>query len=597
MHLEDIKNIGSVTSSKLAKLNITSVKELINFLPNNYVDLSLPVFIHNVEDGQFCLLKLKVLSVGKIVRTKSKLVFFKVVAEDSEVDLSKPKTDVNLIWYNQPYMRSRLKEGECYFVLGKVKFSGNKREIINPSFENTTSVKNLKGIMPIYRTRGIVPQNSIKAYLQEVLKTEKQVSVINERVLKQCEIEDINIAFLEAHFPKSFETAINAQRRIAVEDTVEMLLAYRLLVKNTEKLRSVKYCDSLVINEFIEGLNFVLTESQQKAISEIVGDLRSDKNMNRILAGDVGSGKTVVAFAAMYYAAKSGYQAVLMSPTEILAKQHFRTAQLFFEGLGIKIAFLSSSVSAAQRRMALAEIESGEARIIIGTHSLIQSDVKYNMLSLVVIDEQHRFGVNQKSLIENKATEVDTLTLSATPIPRAIALILYEDLKISTIYKRQINTSIATYIVPDEKTDDMFGYILKEINKGRQAFIVCPRIFDSEGLDIYSAEQLYEKLKTGIYRDCTVGLLHGKLSSAEKDAVMQDFVQGKMSVLISTTVVEVGIDIQNATVMAVLNAIVWSCNTAQLEANWGAKRGGSCFLHTTATNNVAKVLKAQLRWV
>lgn len=593
MQLKDIKGVGKVTLDKLALLDIFTVSDLLNFLPKTYIDLSAPVPLAEVEDGQFCLLKLKIIKVSSNVRTKNRLNFFKAEAECviSAVDSVKNRNNIiTLTWFNQPYMREKLIVEQIYFILGKIKLNGSKWEMANPVFEPADNVKNLKGVVPVYRTRGILRQNALKSFVGEALKSQRKFSIIDDSILNEFNMEEINSAILKAHNPASVEEGLGAQKRLATENAVEMLLSYRLLVKDTQKHRLFIYTDKNAVNKFINNLNFEFTESQKFALEEILSDLNGNFNMNRILAGDVGSGKTVLAFASMYYAVTSGYQAALMAPTEILAKQHYQNALKFFDGLNVKTVFLSASVTGAERREILAEIASGKIDIVIGTHSLIQEAVQYKKLSLAVIDEQHKFGVNQKSMLEQKAAEIDTLTLSATPIPRAILLILYEDLHISTIYKRKTASNITTSLVSDEKLPDMLKYIFDEALKGSQCFIVCPRIFDLEGLDIYSAEQVYDKLKNS-FKGVEVGLLHGKQSADKKDKIMEDFASGKIKILIATTVVEVGIDVPNATIMAVLNADRFGLATLhQLRGRIGrGDKSGYCFLHTASNLQNARL--------
>ncbi len=349
----------------------------------------------------------------------------------------------------------------------------------------------------------------------------------------------------------------------------------------------VKYSQPFsVVNKFIDNLPYALTGSQTTALSEIADALSSDRNMNRLLIGDVGSGKTVVALIAMFYAVKCGYQAAIMAPTEILAQQHLRTATKYFEGFNVNIVFHSGSVKGAERKRVEEEISSGRADIVIGTHSIFQKGITFKNLALAVIDEQHKFGVAQKFNLQQKGESIDTLTLTATPIPRSVLMLLYDELQLSQIEKNHL-TPVKTLLVPDAKKEDMFVYIRDEAKKGNQAFIVCPKIFDGEGMETYSATTLYKDLQEGVFKDISVGLIHGKMKADDKNKIMQAFADKSIDVLISTTVIEVGIDIKNATTIAVLNAERFGLATLhQLRGRVGrGEKRAFCFLHSDDTDN------------
>jgi RecG-like helicase len=596
MLLSEVKGVGKVTLSKLKSLNIQSVSDLLNFLPKTYVDLTSPVSLQEVSDGDYVYLKLKLVKVGHVVRTKSKLQFFNVDATDC-VEISE-KTDKNydknaprtarLVWFNQPYIQASLIVGGEYFCFGKIKRAAKYFELVNPMVEFAVGAKKLSGIIPVYRTKNLVYQQSFRSILKDAVDGFGASSLIPKSAEKDRNLMGIDEAYRKAHFPTTIDEAYAAHRRIILDDTVKLITYYKLFRREQKNERSVFYNQPFsVVDRFTKGLSFKLTESQQTALFEINADLHANERLNRILAGDVGSGKTVVAFSAMYYAVSCGYQAVLMAPTEILAQQHFKNAQKFFNGLGVRIVYLSSAVIGAERKTTLAKIALGEADIIIGTHALFQKDVSFRSLSFVVIDEQHKFGVVQKYGLEEKGVQADVLTLSATPIPRSMALVLYDELKLSEIFRASKTACVKTAIVPDSKRNGMFSYIKGEVQKGNRAFIVCPRIADSEGLDVYSAKELYTELKKGAFADVNVGLLHGKLKTDEKNAVMQAFADGELSVLISTTVVEVGIDIKEATIIAVLNADRFGLSTLhQLRGRVGrGDRDGYCFLHTKSLDN------------
>ncbi|MEG1985598.1 MAG: helicase-related protein [Clostridia bacterium] len=595
MLLKDIKGVGDVTLEKLKNLDILNISDLINFLPKTYIDMTLPVSLKSVNDGQFSLFKLKIVSVGSIVKTKSGLQFFNAKAEDcllsEEGKSSRAIIGINeaarLVWFNQPYLRQTIQVGGQYLCFAKVKHVGRHIELINPIIELEASSKKLKGILPVYRTKNLIYQGVMRAILSEALKSYTSESLILPNIEKKYNLINIFQAYYDAHFPNSLLEASEAHRRILIEDTAKMITYYKISNQNRQNTRKIFYNKPFSItNDFIATLPFELTKSQQQALLEISDDLCGSEKLTRILAGDVGSGKTIIAFIVMFYAVKCGFQAAMMAPTEILANQHYENAKAFFKGFNVNIVFLSGSVTGEQRKYSQELIKSGKANIIIGTHSVFQKKIEYKNLSLVVMDEQHKFGVVQKFDFEEKGLSVDTLTLSATPIPRSIAMIMYDELKLSQI-ERNTDVKIKTMIIDDNKKSKMFNFIHDEALKGNQTFIVCPRISDSEGMDMYSATELYDELKNTTFKDISVGLLHGKLSSDKKNSIMNDFLNKKIDVLISTTVIEVGIDIKNATIIAVLNSERFGLATLhQLRGRVGrGDKNSYCFLHTPSGEN------------
>lgn len=586
MQLKEVKGVGKVAIEKLKKLGINDVKDLVGYLPGNYVDLSSPVALRDAEDGQFVLVAVKVNKVGGEFRKSKSLSFFKLKGECA-IGAKSNRSDIfDAIWFNQPYLRKGLREGTTYFFWGKIKCKGSVKEMVNPAFEEAGKPRNLCGIIPVYKTKGLFAQSLFRNMVKEALGGFSPASVISERIAAGFGLDELGKSYLTAHAPQSIDEGLAAQKRILTEDTVNSVIAYRLLVKSCAKSREYAYSDDKTeVYAFLKSLPFRLTPSQERATEDIFRDLCSDSGyMNRILSGDVGSGKTVVAFAAMYYAVISGYQTALMAPTEILARQHYLNALKFFKDYGLKTVFLASSLSAAERRAALSSVASGEADIVIGTHSIIQKDVVFKNLALAVIDEQHKFGVNQKSLLEQMSVSADTLTLSATPIPRAMALILYDNLKVSHIEKREDTVPVSTFVLSDDKLPGLYRFIGEECDKGGKAFIVCPRIVDGEGMDLYSAEQLYKELSSGVFRNRKTALLHGGLSKQEKESVMAGFAGGDTQILICTTVVEVGIDVPDATVMAVLNSErMGLASLHQLRGRIGrGSKPGYCFLHVAS---------------
>ncbi|MDR3263221.1 MAG: DEAD/DEAH box helicase, partial [Clostridiales bacterium] len=399
-----------------------------------------------------------------------------------------------------------------------------------------------------------------------------------------------------AHLPDGVDDAFAAQRQIATEDFVRLIFTYKALKRQFNKRRTFYKADKDILKGYFSALPFALTVSQKKALDDIIGDMTGGAYMNRLLMGDVGSGKTAVAFAAAYFAIGSGSQCAFIAPTELLARQHYKAASELLGGLGIKVVILTAACAASEKKYVTEAIKSGEAQLIIGTHSLFSENVIYGNLRLVIIDEQHRFGVKEKDAIIKKASEADVLTLSATPIPRALSLALLSELDVSVIERRsRIDDMISTKIVPDYKRNDMFAYIRERAVSGRQAYIVAPRIEDAEGVETDTVKALYKELKEGLFNDIDIAVLHGKSLKADKQAVMDGFNGGSISVLICTTVIEVGIDVKNASVMAVMNAENYGLAALhQLRGRVGRGTEKSyCFLHTTKDDNARLTVLAE----
>ncbi len=586
MRLEEVKGVGSVTLKKLQSIDVSTVEDLINFLPKTYIDFNSPVSLNDLCDGQFSLIRVKIVKTTRPVKTKNGLNFFTADAVDFDASDNATRT-LKLVWYNQPYLLSKVKADEQYLVFGKVKFSGKRPELINPKIEPFDVAKKLTGIMPVYRTKGAVQQGVFKSIVEDALGKFSVADIADENTREKYGIESVKDAFFKAHCPTSVDEGLKAQERIALEDTMKEILYYKIINSQAKDSRVFRYdCDKKAISDLVKSLPYSLTETQKTALDEIFENLKSTRRMNRLLIGDVGSGKTIVALITAFYAIKCGYQVAIVAPTEILAEQHFHTAQRIFEGFDVNISYLSGAVKGKERKDIEKEIESGKVNLVIGTHSVFSRTVNFKNLAFVVIDEQHKFGVAQKFDLQEKGAGVDTLTLTATPIPRSVLMLLYDELQLSEIDKNH-KTKVKTLLVPDYKKNGMFSYIRDEAKKGNQAFIVCPKICDSEGVETYGAKTLFEELKNGVFSDVNVALIYGKMKAKEKSKIMQGFQNGDVDVLIATTVVEVGIDIKNATTIAVLNSERFGLATLhQLRGRVGrGEKKAFCFLHTLDMTN------------
>ena len=413
-------------------------------------------------------------------------------------------------------------------------------------------------IIPIYPLTYGVSQNQIRKIIENglTLVQEGLEETLPTYILDKYGLMDINLAINKIHFPKDFEEFEKARYRFAFEELLTMqLLLLNLKNKCMEKQTGIQFDKNIKMSDIINELPFKLTGAQLRALEDIDRDMESDRVMNRLLQGDVGSGKTVVAIIAAYKAVKSGYQMAIMAPTSILASQHLESFKEILEKFGIRCELLISNISAKKKKEIIEQIENGEIDVVIGTHSILQDNVKFKNLGLVITDEQHRFGVNQRSTIGAKGKNVDKLVMTATPIPRTLALILYGDLDISIIDELPPNRKkIETFAVGLSMEDRVNEFIKKQIGQGRQAYIVCPLVEESEEVEAKSVLELFEKYQTEVFADYRVAYIHGKLKQKEKEEIMEDFKNGNIDILISTTVIEVGVNVPNASVMVIQNA-------------------------------------------
>lgn len=542
MELTNLKGVAAATQAKLNKLGIMQVEDIIDFLPKKLFDMTQVSQISPQIIGDYALLEGSVTKISKVARINKMLNFFR-----AEVDCNGIK--LKLVWFNSPYLASNLAVGESYCFWSKLNYKDSAYEMTNPSFEKASDRSRLCGIVPIYPLKNIINQKSFRGYLKQSLKM-----LAIKSMLDDSQIISLEEAYKNVHFPETLCDYDIAIKRLATEKLVTQIVAHKIAKNMGNKQLKNKFALSIkVLDEFIDNLPYKLTRSQSVAIEEIVEDLRGKEKTNRMLVGDVGSGKTVVALASIYYAIKCGWQCCLMSPTAVLAQQHYATAVGWLESLGIKIRLLLGSTIASQRRKIEQEVANGEVDLLIGTHAVIGDKIEFKKLGFVVIDELHKFGVRQKSLLENKGNSAEVLVMSATPIPRAVALSWYGDIKISRLESRKTFANISTHIIGEDKLNGLYSFVQQRVLLGEQAYIVCPLIEDSEGVELYSANTLYEELcqKLNLVK---IGLIHGKQCDKVKSQIMTDFMNGKVQVVVSTSVIEVGIDCKNASIMIILNA-------------------------------------------
>lgn len=574
MKLTDIKGISDKRAQDLAKMNIFTPEDLIKHFPRNYLDLRKITPLEKCYNNDIVLTCGKLMTAPKMFTSARKLKCVRVAVEQG-------LRGFTAVWFNQPYVMSHLRAGEEYLFYGRIKSDFGGVSIINPTFEPVDNNVKLKGIVPVYTVKGNITQKVVRDAVKSAIFGLDIKSVIPARLSKKYGLENLKTAYIDVHAPSDAETQKNAAERIALEEYFILVSAFRFIKGDRQQIRINQYsCTAADMREFISRFGFEFTEGQKNAVNDIFSDLSSPRSMNRLLQGDVGSGKTAVALCAIYTAVKSGYQAAMLAPTEILAEQNYKIISRLFPEY--EVIFLSGSIKAAEKKAIKAKIKSGEARIVVGTHAVLQGDVEFFNLSMCVCDEQHRFGVGQRSALVAKGIIPDVLVMSATPIPRTVSLIFYGDLDITEIKDKPKNRQpVATFLVPERKYEGMLGFIRDTVKGGNQAFCVCPKIEEDEEGTLMSVTELFEELSaklTGV----RVGLLHGKMKDAEKARIMADFKVKAFDVLVSTTVVEVGIDVPNATVMVIYNAERFGLSQLhQLRGRVGRGADKSyCFLFT-----------------
>lgn len=544
-----IKGIGPKISLLFNRINIFSIEDLITHFPRAYQDRRLVKPIYSLKDGDVAPVVGEVCLIDRGHYTSTGKHMVRVVL----------KNDTGMIagvWFNQRYIMNNFKIGEKCLFYGRVSAGFGEKRIINPEYEiiegNSSS-----SIIPIYPSTKNLSQKVIRNALFKVLNSEEinfQES-LPEDILQKYGLCRLSDAFKNIHFPNDNLQVTEAEKRIKFEELLELQLGLMLERQRIGENNGISFSIADELKSFISGLNFKLTNAQKKAVKEILCDMKSNKQMNRLVQGDVGSGKTIVAAIAIFNAVKCGYQCAMMAPTEILASQHCGTLKELFGDFGINVELLSGKVTQKQKDEIKKKLKSGEIDVITGTHAVIQEDVEFKNLGLVITDEQHRFGVRQRALLNMKGKNPDVLVMTATPIPRTMALFIYGDLDISIIDELPPGRQkVDTYAVKPVMRQRVYNFVKKEIQKGRQAYIVCPLVEESDALNAQSAVETAESLEKGFLSGVRIGLLHGRMKPSEKDDIMMKFKNKEIDVLISTTVIEVGINVPNATVMVIENA-------------------------------------------
>ena len=545
-----IKGVGPNRVKLLNKLNIFTLHDLITYFPRTYEDRGKAKNISECIDGEETLIEAVACGIISEVRLKGKTMQKLIVRDETGT--------ATITWFNHSYLKSIFRVGQKYKFYGKISNMFGKISMNSPVFDIEGSTKNTGKIIPIYPLTFNLSQNTIRKIIENGLKEveNKLEETMPKYILDEYKLEGINEAIRAIHFPNEFKDFNIARKRFVFEELLSVQLALLQLKNNyINEEKGIQFSKDAKMSDIINKLPFKLTKAQLRVLEEIDNNMEQDKPMNRLLQGDVGSGKTVIAMCAAYKAVKCGYQAAIMAPTAILATQHLENFKKIFDELGIKCELLISAMTKKNKKELLERLENGEIDILIGTHALLQENVSFKKLGLVVTDEQHRFGVKQRTTIVEKGQNPDVLVMTATPIPRTLALILYGDLDISIIDELPPNRKkIDTFAVTKTMTERVNNFIKEQVKQGRQAYIVCPLVEENEELDLKSVEELYEKCKTEIFPEYRVEYIHGKMKAKDKDSIMEKFKNKEIDILISTTVIEVGVDVPNANIMVIENA-------------------------------------------
>ncbi len=585
--IQYLKGVGPKRASLLRKLGINTLEDLFYYVPKSYDDRSIFKTLNRCEFGERASFKLKVIGPSMIQRPRRNMSIMKIPISDGE-------TNAYLVFFNQEYLKFQFETNKTYLVTGNKKRMGNEIQISNVVFEEENAANKNGKIVPIYNlTEGLTNKvlfNIIKQAIEENYYLIEEF--LPRSILKKYGMMDRALAIKTIHFPNTRDSLVRARNRLVFEEFLVLQLGlYLIKNKGGQNLSGNIIKGKNLVKEFIDSLEFKLTNSQIKVFQEISEDMASNEQMNRLVQGDVGSGKTLVALLAMLEAVDAGYQSAMMAPTEILASQHFLSIKKFLKLFKVNIELLTGSTSKKSKETIVDELKDGKIDILIGTHALIEDEIKFKNLGLVITDEQHRFGVNQRSSLSNKGKNPDVLVMTATPIPRTLALILYGDLDISIIDELPPGRQeIETYSVSLSLESRVNSFIKDQIKLGRQAYIVCPLIEENDSLDIKSAKEVYDKLKDGDLKDLKLGLLHGKMPNSEKEDIMKLFKEGDLDVLVSTTVIEVGVDVPNSNTIVIYNAERFGlAQLHQLRGRVGrGKHKSYCILLNNSNNEIAR---------
>lgn len=587
--LELIKGVGPKAAADLRRAGLETVQDILYFLPRKHEDFTSLVPIAELKPG-----KVTIKATCESIATKMVRRGLKVTT----AVLSDESSKLNAVWFNQPYRAAQLNASEQFYFSGEFEFKNGRYQLTSPSAQLASEIPlQAERLVPVYRSVAGIKSQVVRKVLKELRPLMTMLpETLPASIISSNHLISRSSAISQIHFPKSLDEASVARNRLAFDELIELLLASQLNRQANTRLKGWKIpFEKSVVKQFVDNLPFTLTNAQRVAAWDILQDFERGVPMNRLLQGDVGSGKTVVAGLAARSATAAGYQTAIMAPTEILASQHAETLHTLLAPFGVRVALLVGATKPTVRKALLLQLKTGEVDVLVGTHALFQPNVQFNKLGFVVIDEQHRFGVEQRKKLLDKASHLPhLLAMTATPIPRSLALTVYGELDVSVLNERPANRKpIKTELVSPISAKKVYGHIDEEIGSGRQAYVICSLIDDNPENDIKSVETEYKRLKNSIFGHRTIGLLHGKMKPSEKEQVMQDFKDKKYDILVSTTVVEVGVDVPNASVIMIENADRFGLSQLhQLRGRVGrAEHQSYCYLMLSDTQKPSERLR------
>lgn len=584
--VRQIKGVGPKKAELLHTLGIRTLRDALFHFPRNYVDRSIIAEIAQAEPERRVTIR------GVVESVRHAPAYGPASKSPMKILINDGSGKAEVIFFNARFLKGTFQTGEVYYFHGPIRKEGRLPSLSHPEFCRESEWQQFARLTPIYPLTAGLTQNDVKSLIGSILAQKFPMKeTLPQSMLAELGLLAVERALAVMHQPATLEDAEQGRRRLAFEELYLIQLALFLIKSDAATAeKSHRYSPAEALDPLIQALPFELTTGQETVMADILKDMAAARLMNRLVQGDVGSGKTVLALAAVYYAAISGHQAAVMVPTELLARQHHRFFSRMLEPMGISVGQLVSGDKG--RQGTLESLENGRLKVAIGTHALIQEGVRFQDLALVVTDEQHRFGVRQRSLLAQKSVDhPDILFMSATPIPRTLSLILYGDVDVSYLKEMpQGRIPIKTHYIKESKRRDMYRFINEQLDAGHQAYVVCPLVADSEEVDALSAEAHYEALRTGPFSNRAVGLIHGKMKPQDKDAVMKRFAGGEIPILVSTTVIEVGVDVPAATVMVIEDSDRFGlAQLHQLRGRVG--RGGQqswCFLMSREPGKVAR---------
>jgi len=548
-----LKGVGEKRAKDLEKLGICTISDLIFYYPRTYRDFSKIVKIKDIKIGQRVAIRVRVSQIKNVRIKRRRFTITEALVSDQTGTLK-------VLWFNQPYLKDSIGPGAELLLAGALDLD---KELVlkHPECEivkEGAELRNLGRIVPVYRESAKITSRWIRYVIKPVLNSLDIEDYLPEEIRRMKKFPNLNYSLRQIHFPSSEKSLERARKRLAFDEVFTPQLASLLVKESLKREKSYPLnIDISAIKRLRDTLPFAVTNSQKKAIRQIFEDLKKKCPMNRLLEGDVGSGKTIVAAFVLLAVARAGYQGVLMVPTEILAWEHFRKVKDFLKDFEVEIEILTGSTKAKDKKFILERVKNGKISILIGTHSLIEESIGFKSLALAVIDEQHRFGVKQRKALRDKNQNFSPhlLSMTATPIPRTFSLTIYGDLDISVLKEMpKGERKVKTFLVPEDKRLKAYNFMKDHLDKGEQAFVICPTILKSDKLGIKAAEEEYEKLRKSVFKTFKIGLLHGKIKPEEKKSLLSDFRDGKIKLLICTSVVEVGIDIPSLTIMMIENS-------------------------------------------